>query len=38
MTEDNYFDIYSALIGKFGSAKVQIAEQEVQQKDRRNHE
>lgn len=38
MTEDNYFDIYSALIRKFGGAKVQIAEQEVQQKDRRNHE
>ena len=38
MNETNYFDIYSALIRKFGIAKVQVADQEVQQKDRRNRE
>jgi len=38
MNEDNHFDIYSALLRKFGSAKVRIAEQEAQQRDRRNHE
>lgn len=33
MTEENCFDIYTALIQRFGAVKVKIAEQEARRRD-----